>query len=180
MATLNEIERITKIYSDRRKALADKVQAAEDEIAAIKRRHLPGIRKAAQNTSESYTALHSIIEEAPELFKKPKTVTLHGIRLGFKKEKGKLEWDNDDRIIKLIKKIRPEDWDAYINVTEKPKKAALEQLTAADLKKIGIQVTEDTEEVFIKSTDSEIDKLVAALLKDEDESLQAMGDKEAA
>lgn len=166
MATLKDIEGITKIFSDRRNALAEKVQAVEDEIAAVRRRHLASLKKAVQGYTDSYTALHSIIEEAPELFKKPKTVTLHGIRVGFKKEKGKLEWDNDDRVVKLLKKLRPDDWDVYVKVTEKPLKTALEQMSAAELKKIGIQVTEDTDEVFIKSTDSEIDKLVAALLKD--------------
>ena len=41
-------------------------------------------------------------------------------------------------------------------------------MSVSDLKKIGVTVIETGDEVFIKPTDSEIDKLINALLKDEE------------
>ena len=52
-----------------------------------------------------------------------------------------------------------------INVTETPIKKAIEQLSVSDLKKIGCLVTDAQDEVVIKATDTEVDKLVTALLK---------------
>ncbi len=43
---------------------------------------------------------------------------------------------------------------------------AVSDLTGADLKRLGIRIEADTEAVVIKPTDSEVDKLVEALLAD--------------
>jgi len=46
-------------------------------------------------------------------------------------------------------------------------KAALANISVADLKRIGCTITDDIDAVLIKPTDSEVDKLVMALLKEE-------------
>ncbi|MDF1486722.1 hypothetical protein PY257_16355, partial [Ramlibacter sp. H39-3-26] len=49
--------------------------------------------------------------------------------------------------------------------TQRPVKDALAQLPAADLKKLGISITDAEDEVIVRAVDSEVDKLVDALLK---------------
>ena len=72
-------------------------------------------------------------------------------------------------MIFLIKKHFPELIEGLIRVKETPIKNALVEMAAVDLKKLGVSVENDTDEVFIKATDSEIDKIVDGILKAETE-----------
>jgi len=167
MKTLADIEKLTKDYSLARASLREKVELLNEEIEKIKKARLPQIRKAVEQASERQQALRVAIEESPELFEKPKTVVFHGIKVGFQKGKGEIAWEDEDTVVRLIYKHFPEQADTLIKTIQKPLKTALAQLSVADLKKIGVTVTETGDEVVIKATDTEIDKLVNTLLKDE-------------
>ncbi len=167
--TLKEIEKGAKAFADARIILRGCVETLEDELLTAKKRYLPTIRKAVEAAKEREAALKAAIEQAPDLFQKPKTLTLFGIRIGFMKQKGKIEWDDDDLVIRLLKKCYPETWETYVKITQKPIRAALETLPASDLKKIGVEATDSGEAVVIKPVDSEVDKLVDALLKENHE-----------
>ncbi|MHB8772985.1 MAG: host-nuclease inhibitor Gam family protein [Syntrophales bacterium] len=169
MATLAEIERLTKDFADWRGQLSEAVLVAEHELAALKRQHVVTIKRKVEAVAERQAALKAAIEDSPELFRKPRTMIIHGIKVGFMKEKGKISWSDAGQVIRLIKKHFAEQADVLIKTTEKLVKAALQQLPAADLKKIGVTVGADGDAVVIKSTDSEIDKLVNALLKEDGE-----------
>lgn len=166
MTQLSEIEAHAKIHALAREKLACLVGALNEGIQAIKRGHMVRIKAAVNHAAESHDALRALIEEAPELFIKPRSVVFHGIKLGYQKGKGKIEWDNADRVVALIRKHFPEQASMLIVTTEKPAKEALNNLTASELKKIGISVVEGDDAVFIKPTDSAVDKMVDALLKD--------------
>lgn len=166
MATLNDIERSAKKYADARDHLAGIVAAMNEGIEAIKRDHMKRLKKAVADAAEHHDALKALIEKAPGCFVRPRSVIFHGIKLGFQKGKGKIEWDDADQVVRLIKKHFPEQADVLITTSEKPVKEALNGLTAAELKKIGISVTEGGDAVFIKPADSAVDKIVDALLKD--------------
>ncbi|MDQ7799537.1 MAG: hypothetical protein RDU76_11460 [Candidatus Edwardsbacteria bacterium] len=169
MHTMTEIDRLAKVYSENRTALRDQVQNLNDQINALKKAALPGIRKSVGKTANSEADLRAAVKETPELFRKPKTVIMYGIKVGWQKAKGKLLWADDQVVVKAIKKKFGEDGAPYIKTVEKPLKKALEQLSGAVLKSLGITVNEDTDEVVISSTDSDIDKLVNALLKPEEQ-----------
>ena len=68
-------------------------------------------------------------------------------------------------MVARIKKHLPEQADVLIRTKEAPVKEALAQLTAAELKKIGVTIEDAGDTVVIKPVDSEVDKLVDALLK---------------
>jgi hypothetical protein len=165
MATLGDIERLTKEYAEWRRDLSEAVLVAEYEIAAIKRRHVVAIKRKVEAVAERQAQLKAAIEASPELFKKPRTMIIDGVKIGFMKEKGKISWDDKDQVVRLIKKHCPEQADVLIKTVEKPIRDALQQLPAADLKRIGVTIGETGDVVVIKSTDNEIDKLVEALLK---------------
>ena len=166
MATLADIERSAKKYAEAREHLAGIVAAMNEGIEAIKRDNMKRLKKAVNEAAEHHDALKALIETAPECFVKPRSVVLHGIKLGFQKGKGKIEWDDADQVIRLIKKHFPEQAEVLIATSEKPAKEALAQLTAAELKKLGISVTDGGDAVFIKPADSAVDKMVDALLRD--------------
>ena len=163
-----DFETLTREYSTARDNLAEKVNDLEAEVARLKRQRLPAIRRAADAAVEKEKALQEAIETNPFLFVKPRTRVLHGIKFGLQKEKGKLSWEDDDRVIALIKKHFPTEVEFLIKVEEKVLKKGLEKLSVADLKKLGVSVTDDQDVVVIRSMDSEIDRIVKSLLDAEE------------
>ena len=173
MASLAEIERSAKKYADARDALATIVEDMNQSIENIKRSNIKRLKKAVADAAEQHDALKALIETAPGCFIKPRSVVFHGIKLGYQKGKGKIEWDDADQVVRLIKKHFPEQADVLVATTERPAKDALAQLTAAELKKLGISVTDGGDAVFIKPADSAVDKMVDALLRDATEEVAA-------
>lgn len=173
MTTLSDIETRAKRFAEAREKLAAIVAGLNDGIEALKRQVMPELKRAINRASEYHEELKTLIEDAPELFVKPKTVMFHGIKLGYQKGKGKIEWDDADQVVRLIKKYFPEQADILIIASEKPAKDALNNLTATELKKLGISVVEGGDAVFIKPADSAVDKMVDALLKAATEEVDA-------
>ncbi len=169
MATLSEIEKLAKEFSEARGILRDRVDVLNMGIDALKKRYIPGIRSAVEKAKEKQAVLSDAIEGNRELFVKPRTLTIFGIKFGIEKQKGKLEWEDKGIVVKLIKKLFPDSWETYVKVKEDPMKKTLATLPSADLKKLGIQVTETGDAVVIKPADSEVDKLVDALLNEKKE-----------
>ncbi|WP_413206746.1 host-nuclease inhibitor Gam family protein [Rhodospirillum sp. A1_3_36] len=171
MTSLADIEALTKKYSDAHRALKDEVAGLEDEINAIKRRRIARLRALVDTSATAYAVLSAAIEDAPELFVKPKTLVFHGIKIGFSKGKGKLEYADAAKVVQLIRKHFEDKFDDLVKVEEKPVRGALNLMSVAELRKIGVTVVEAGDEVVIKATDGEIDKMVDALLsaaKDEE------------
>lgn len=168
MASMNEVLQLTREYAMSRTVLRERVEALQAEIDALKRRRLPGIKSAVSTASERQALLREAVEESRELFVKPRTVIMFGIKVGIQKGKGELNWESSEQVVKLVRKQFPELADTLIKVVEKPAKSALSQLSMAELRKVGVTVIETGDQVIIKSTDSEIDRLVSALLKGED------------
>jgi methylthioribose-1-phosphate isomerase len=93
-------------------------------------------------------------------------VIFHGIKVGFAKGKGIITWDDDEKVATLIQRHLPEQYEVLVKTTRKPLKTPLKELSVADLKKIGCTVEETADYVVISPVDSEVDKLVSAMLKD--------------
>lgn len=168
MLNLLELDQMTKEYADERTRLKGKMDELEGEIRQLKKRYLPGIKRAAALTAEKKSLLQAWIAESEELFVKPRTLILYGVKVGFQKQKGEISYADEAQTLRLIHKHFPDMAELLIKTTEKPVKTALAGLPAAELKKLGVTVTADGDAVVIRATDSEIDKLVEALLKDED------------
>ena len=161
-----EIEQHTREFSERHTALATAVEELNGAIEALKRKHLSVIKRRVAAAAEAEAALKDALTESAALFVKPRTVVMHGIRVGFAKGKGKIEFEDADQVVKLIKKYCADMADVLIVTTEKPSKDALQQLDVAMLKKLGCSVDETGDQVVIRPTDSNVDKMVKALLKD--------------
>lgn len=165
--TLTDIERRTKLFADALARLAAIVTKLNDEVEQIKRAALPAIKDAVAAAAGREAGLRALIEENPQIFDKPRTQVFHGIRIGFRKGTGGIDWEDDDKVVALIKKHFPKaQAELLIKTKEKPIAKALQDLDVADLKKIGCTVEDTGDVVVIKPTDSDVDKIVTALLKD--------------
>ena len=164
--TLPEIDYLTNLFATARADLADLVGVLNEEIERAKRKKLAEIKRLVARCADKHAALKAAIESAPELFQKPRTVVFHGIKVGFRKGTGSVDWEDDDQVVRLIEKHFPEQLDLLVKTTKMPIKKGLLQLSVAELKKIGCTAEETGDVVVIKPTDSEVDKVVNALLKD--------------
>ena len=169
MSTLKEIEALTTKYAAARGRLADDVRALNAAIEVAKREFLPSIRRRVAAAKDAEAALRDAIEGAPELFVRPRTLTIAGVKVGFQKGKGKISFDDADKVVALIEKHLPELAETLVQVTKKPVKDALLQLSVEDLKRIGCRVTGTGDQVLVKDTTSDVDKLVEPLLKEDEE-----------
>lgn len=163
---LGEVERLTKSYADAYGVLVGIVAELNDEIEQLKRGHLAAIRRAVRSAAERKAELSAAIKEGPELFIKPRTYVFHGVKVGMRRDGGDIEWQNEEDVVRLIKKHFADRVDELIRTTEKPSKSVLESLPPADLKRIGVTSVEAHDEVVIAPTDTNVDKIVSALLKD--------------
>ena len=169
MATMNDIDRAAQEYSETHNALADQVETLEREIAKLKRGRLRTIRALVEKTAMKKATLRGLIDESRAQFERPKTRIMHGVRVGLMKGKGEITINDAEQTIKLIKKHLADVAEQLIITRETVSKIALAGLPAADLKRIGVVIDETGDQIVIKPTDSEIDKLVDALLCESDE-----------
>lgn len=170
MSALEPIELATKSFAKERSKLADIVGDLNDEIIKLNKKALPAIKAAVNATKEAEAKLIALIEANKALFIKPKSVVMHGIKVGFRKQTGSIEISDEENTIKLIRKHFPEKADVLIVQKESVSKDALSHIKVDELKKIGCKVIADTDMPLIKATDSHVDKLVSALLKADEEA----------
>lgn len=163
--TLADIEEIAKAYADRRALLAERLTALDAALAAVKKTHLKELKRHVALTAETQIDLKIAIDSAHHLFGKPKTRIFHGIKVGLRKGKGKMEWEDDAALVALIKKKFPDHIAELIITTEKPSAIGLEDLDAAELRKLGVTVEDAGDQVVVKAVETDIERLVKALLK---------------
>lgn len=164
---MEEIKKLSETYSDAHRQLADVVSVLLANIEQAKREAMPQLREAVRAHAAAEAELTAAVQADPALFEKPKTQIFSGIKVGFRKAKGKIEIDDEEKTIALIRKHLPEDQaELLIRVSESVDKNAVGPLTVDDLKRVAIRVTNDTDVVVIKPTDSDVEKMVNAFLKD--------------
>lgn len=165
---INNIETLAKNYSIARGILAGRIDALNAEIDAVRRRKIGGIKQALAEAKAAQEKLAASVQAAPELFQKPRTMTLHGIKCGFQKGSGKLDWDCDDeQLVTRIEKRYADD-EAMLGIliieTKKPSRDGLKTLDVKELAKLGVQVEATGDFVVVKAADGEVDKLVKKVL----------------
>jgi hypothetical protein len=171
--TLHEIETRTRNYRSARDLLGERLHQLETEIESAKRRAMPVIRSALAVAKAAENELQAAISESPELFKKPRTQVFHGVKVGIEKGKGQVVIEDARRTVELIHRHLNDQAELLIKTTETPIKTAIAQLSGAEMKRIGCHVSEAVDSVVIRPVDSELDKLLSALLKADEVTLEA-------
>jgi len=167
MATIQEIEKQAQSFANAREALSTTLAALHDETRATGRKYIARIRNQVATAKERRANLHASIDESAALFVKPRTRVFHGVKCGFTKGKGKVEFDDEPAVIARIRKLLPEDQaELLIKTEESVAKAAVKDLSEEDLKRLGIRVESTGDVVVISDEAGAVDKLVDALLKE--------------
>ena len=166
MENMETIEKLAKDHADARGVLSGRVLNLKAEMDSAGRRLLPGIKSAVAKAKETQADLEAAVAASPDLFKKPKTRIFHGIKCGFKKGGGKVGWANKDAVVKLIRTHFKARFDELVKTAYDPIKGALKKLKVAELERIGCTISGTGDTVLADPVDSDVDKLVAALLKE--------------
>lgn len=151
--------------------LADDLKAA---IAAVCAKQVGKIKTAAQAAAVERETLMSLLADTADLFASPRrSLTVDGVRVGWKKERGKVVITDEAAVVQRIRERLPEDQaELLIRRTERVHKPGVYDLSAGDLKRLGIQIEADADAPFIKDIEVPIDKLIAGLMDEYAEQSQ--------
>lgn len=167
--TMRDIESLSADYAGAIEDLARAVTVLDSAIRTIKAKSLPGIKRAAAKAAAAKAKLKERVDASESLFARPRTRTFHGVKVGFAKNKGSIKWRDEAAVIRRIKKLLPDNQvELLIRTKENVHKQAVYDLSASDLKRLGIQITGAGDQVVIKLMGLDIEKLVDAMLEDGD------------
>jgi hypothetical protein len=168
MATLLEIDKLTKEFADAWDSMGDTLRDLNQKQEALSRQYMPGLRKQERILAEKKDALETALKDSADLFTRPRSLVLHGFKVGLRKGSGALTWAKKAtaKIVTLIKKHYPDRADLYIRTVEEPNKDALKPLSAAELMKLGITVGKTGDEPLIEPVESHVEKLMKLYLKE--------------
>ncbi len=167
-------------------ARAELQQRELDEVVApIIARHRNGLDDAAQERAACHAELMRLVEAAPQLFQKPRSVTVDGVKVGYRKEEDALDWGDEECVISRIENMLPELYDLLVREKKSLVADALAQLEVRQLRKIGINFITGADRPFVTIGTSDLEKMVQAILADavrrtgEDEKPKKKGKAEA-
>src|SRR5690349_13201393 len=126
--SLADIEQSTKKFSIAHAELAAVVSELNADLEAIKRAGLASIKRALAKAAERQSELAELIENGRHLFIKPRTIVMHGVKVGLAKGKGGILFEDAQKVVAIIKKHFPDKKDLLIDTKETPDKEGLEQL----------------------------------------------------
>ena len=165
-ASMQDIIALARAFAAAREA----TEALADDIKAMQRKALRGrlrtLRSRVAEQAAAEGALRGAIQARPELFVRPRTVAVDGIRFGLRKQPGAVALGDEAQAIRRLRAIFPGQAPTLIRVSESLDRKALRRLSAAELAQIGITIERARDEVTIATASSDLDRIVAALLDD--------------
>ena len=126
---------------------------------------LPKLRAATADERDARASLLGAVTAAPNLFAKPRTRNAHGIKYGWALGKPSIAIDDEARTLKLIRTKVPEDQQVLlIRVKETVDRRAVLDLSAKDLRTLGIRQIDGVDAPLVVLPKDDLDRLVDTLL----------------
>ncbi len=160
---LSNIDDLAGRLNDQTTQLEAAISDLESDLEAVKAKHLRGLKLLARSVAVANASLIGEIEANPGLFEKPRTLVLHGIKVGLGTSRGRLEWDDDDTVVRLIRKHHKDDADVLLQTTVAPKKDVLRTLPAGDLARLGCRIVGAGDQVIVRREAGDVEKLIEKL-----------------
>lgn len=169
--TLDAIRKAAVRLADAHQVTTARAAMLQDEIreaiAPIMLMHQRALDQAAIDEADALKALKAMVDGAPHLFAKPRSLTINGVRAGYKKAEDSLDWADDEVLIARIKALLlPSEAELLIRNREELVIDALTQLDDDKMKRLGIRRITGADNSFITIGDSDIEKTAKALIAD--------------
>ncbi|MFO1404681.1 MAG: hypothetical protein U1E96_08870 [Azonexus sp.] len=160
-------------------ARASALEAAiSNAVSPLYEAHRAGIDAAAAGVAAAQTELQQLIDAAPQLFARPRSIIQDGVKCGYRKQDDALDWDDEATVIARIRAL-PDLCDmagVLIRTVETLNVSAAAELDASLQRRIGVRTIPGIDQSFISYVDSDIEKMVKAILAD---ASKRQGDDEA-
>lgn len=172
MTELEKLQTAALQLSHHTDALRQELLMLEAEVSAAQGAHMLTIRSLTRSVIKRQAELADGIKAHPELFDKPRTLIVDGIKFGLRKQPGRISWVDDAQLLKRIDElfakgdINTAQYDTVVETRHAIAAKGLEKLDAKILKRLGVTVEADSDAVEIKSVDSDVEKMVKAVIKD--------------
>lgn len=163
--TLEQIERLAEACSTAESHLNDEMQILDHQLKEVAKSNRKVITAAVRATKKAYADLANAVAESPELFVKPKSKVLHGIKVGYKKGTDTFEVASEEHTISRIRQQLPELEILLVKVEESVIKGGLKQLTDAQLIEIGVLKHIGENKPFCEAEEGDWEKAVRALIE---------------
>lgn len=122
-----------------------------------------------KSTMDEMTGLEKQIKEHlirnKDLFEKPRTRVIHGLKLGFRKGKGKLIVNDEQKLIERLEKEYDDNVGVLVRTSKKIVKAGIEKLDAKELKRLGVTMQDADDQVVFDVVEDSMDDLINFLLE---------------
>ena len=163
--SIKQMEPLCAAYDCECVELEIKIAMLEADLEVVKQKHLPGLKRQAAKLAGREAELYNAIENAPDLFVKPKTLVIAGTKIGFANSIGSVEFDDADYVVDQIEELLPERFDALVKTKYTPIKDALRELNDKDLGLLGCRVTGAGPTVVLKRVTGDVEKLIEKLIE---------------
>lgn len=175
-ATARAIDLAAQTHRHDLDAVRELVGQLQADIDRVKQTYLGQIRAATARARASRQVLADAVVADPAALGGNKTIVLHDIRSGWRKDKDKLAIPSPDGTVAAIKEQLPAMVTTLIKVSETPVAAAIARLDEAVMSKIGAFWQRGHDRLIVEPVDGDIDRLVAALIGDLPEAATEAGE----
>ena len=175
--SVKELEPLCSAYDVECVELEIKIAQLEADLEIVKQNHLPGLKRQAATLASREADLFSAIENAPDLFLKPKTLIIAGTKIGFANSIGAVEFEDEDFVVSQVRKLLPERFETLVKTKYTPRKDSLRELDEKILGKLGCKVTGAGPVVVVKRVSGDVEKLINKLIEKLVGALVTGGDK---
>lgn len=179
--TIIEIRAAAQRLADAHRESVSRAKAVETAISTavtlIYEIHRAGLDAAAEEEAAAKAELQNLVEGAPQLFSKPRSITVDGVKCGYRKGEDTLDWDDEESVIRRLRALdlltlNP----VLVRVNESINVAALTELDGNELRRAGVRRIPGVDQSFVSFTDTDVEKMVKAILAD---ATKRQGDDEA-
>ncbi len=163
---LLDITRRTEEFANSHAYLRNLEREFDLDIAALRANYAKRYRQTLGNAKKKRDKLEAAILASPELFAKPRTLIIAGVKVGLAKGKGGIQYGDPEIVCARIMDLFAEDEArALLHVKVCPNKEALEKLDVRTLRKLGCDSIAAGDVAVIKPQDGEMTVLGKKLLK---------------
>ncbi len=151
------------------------MEALDRQINAVRMEFYKKILPMSRQYSQQRKELETLIEQNPQLFVKPRTIDVNGVKFGMKKSKGKIVIEDSGKTLEKIKTLLKDKKEFLIEQKESLLRNGLAQLSDHEMAAVGVsREADDMNAVFIQIKAMEKTQAVLQkLVEDYDEKIRA-------
>jgi hypothetical protein len=159
-----QAQRLANAHNDTAATAALLNAEIKSAIAPILERYKDTIDLYAYAESLARTELEGTLAIAPNLFVKPRSLSVDGVRCGYMKAPDSLDWDDEGDVIARIKALRPDLVPLLVRSRESLVIDALLGLERKDLVALGIRTVTGVDAYFVSVGDNDAEKLTKIVI----------------